>query len=128
MRIALFLLIALLLAGCPRGHKPYVNFQNSIIGLKTATVQPFEFDGAGSLPRGGSIMRSRGITHVTKNKDGDLVLHRAGQEVLPNHPYVGGRNIVGRCLTYRVVDAQTHIIKRWGFDKGGNPLSCRIWR
>ena len=130
MRIIVFSLVIVLLMSCEttRGHQGFVNHLNRGIGKKAIAVEPFQYDDAGYLSSGGSIMGRKGITHVTMNKHGDLVLHWAGKEVLPNYPSVSGRNIVGRCFIYQVVDAQTHIIKRWGFDKGGNPLSCRKWR
>ena len=47
------------------------------------------------------------------------------QEVLENTRTE--REWIGKCLIYYVVDSNTYIIKGWGFDKGGNPLSCRTW-
>jgi len=136
MKHLLVVVLMLLLSGCypPPGHQSYIYFENSRIGKETASFKPFKFKNAGEFRRGDFVITGHGITHVDKNQNGDLVVHWDGQEILPNAALKGNafaapakKEWVGKCLTYNIVDPKTHIIKSWGFDKGGNPLSCRDW-
>ena len=116
--------ILFLLNGCYTvGYEDFVNRRNNDIGQKTSFIEPFKFKDAGKLRRGDFQITGQGIT-VTKNQDGDLVVHWDSSEILPNYY---NKKWVGKCLIYEIVDPKTHIIKSWGFDKGGNPLSCRTW-
>ena len=114
----------LVLSGCYTvGYKDYIDFKNNMVG-KTSRIKPFTFKDAGQFNRGDFQITGQGITHVTKSQNGDLVVHWFSSEILP-HFYK--KEWIGKCLIYYVVDQKTHIIKSWGFDKGGNPLSCRTW-
>ncbi len=123
-----FLLIfaLFLLNGCSGswGQKGYIDSENRMIGKKLVSIKPFTFKNAGEFTRAKFQIAGQGITHVTKNENGDLVVHWFSSEILPHYP---NKKWVGKCLTYEIVDSKTHILKDWGFDKGGNPLSCRHW-
>ncbi|BFM49522.1 hypothetical protein [Marinomonas sp. THO17] len=112
------------IAGCAVGHKDYVNFKNNMIGKKLPYSKPFKFENSGELVRGDFVIAGQGLTHITKDHAGHLIYHISDQEVLPN---ANMKAWVGQCLIYYVVDPETHIVKAWGFDEGGNPLSCRSW-
>ena len=118
----------------PRGHQDYINFENSTIGKKVNTIKPFKFKDAGEFIRGEFVTYGLGFTHVSKDKNGNLITHWDVSEILPVAALKGNafaapanKEWIGKCLTYSIVDPKTHIIKGWGFDKGGNPLSCRTW-
>jgi len=117
-------LAVFLLAGCAVGHQAYVNFENSRIGKEMPYKEPFIFDNAGKLVRADFVLGGQGLTHISTDKDDNLIYHFSVQEVLPNFHR---KEWVGKCLTYSAVDPKTSIIKVWGFDEGGNPLSCRHW-
>ena len=125
-RPSLFILMLALLNGCTAivGHEAYVNYKNSRIGTKALYIEPYKFKHAGEFSRGNFGIVGQGVTHVTINENGDLVVHWFSDEILP---HFRRKQWVGKCLTYYVVDPKTHIIKDWGFDEGGNPLSCRTW-
>lgn len=132
MRYTWLLLGLLLLNGCYAiGHGAFVDIRNNVIGKEVYFKKPFKFKNAGKLRRANFAINGQGLTHITKNKNGDLVYHLSEQEILPifaNRGWrSGNKKWVGKCLTYQVVDPKTYIVKGWGFDKGGNPLSCRIW-
>jgi hypothetical protein len=112
------------LASCTTGHQAYINAKNEKIGTKMHYKKPFKYESAGELKRADFVITGQGLTKITKNDDGDLIYHFSNQEILPNF---SNKDLVGKCLIYYVVDSKTDIIKRWGFDKGGNPSSCRIW-
>ncbi|MEH6556338.1 MAG: hypothetical protein V7708_00990 [Oceanicoccus sp.] len=124
MKFACSFLAVLLLAGCAVGHQAYVNFEDSRIGKKMSYKEPFIFDNAGKLVRADFVLGGQGLTHISTDRNGDRIYHFSVQEVLPNFHR---KEWVGKCLTYSVVDQKTFIIKAWGFDAGGNPLSCRTW-
>ena len=125
MKYCFFIGIMFVLSGCYRvGHQDWVDFQNDLIGKKTSFEKPFKFKNAGQLIRGDFEIAGHGITHVTKDKDGNLIVHWYVSEILPNAPK---KEWVGKCLLYEIVDPKTHIVKGWGYDEGGNPLSCRTW-
>jgi len=112
------------LSGCAIGHDDYVNFEDGRVGKKMPYKKPFKFKDAGKLIQADFVLGGQGLTHITKDKKGDLIYHFSGQEILPNF---NKKEWVGKCLTFSVVDPETYIIKSWGFDEGGNPLSCRTW-
>ena len=117
--------ILFLLNGCYAvGYQDFVNYKNDRIGQKPYFTKPFKYDNAGKLRRGNFVISGQGFTHITRDKNGNLIHHFSEQEILSNY---GKKEWIGKCLTYYVVDQKTHIIKSWGFDKGGNPLSCRTW-
>ncbi|WP_105257797.1 hypothetical protein [Pseudoalteromonas sp. T1lg88] len=121
--VSVFLITSTLI-GCANGHTDYIDFENSMIGKEMPYTKPFVFENAGKLVRADFVIGGQGLTHITKGTDGNLIYHISDQEVLPN---VQKKEWVGKCLIYYVVDAETNIIKSWGFDEGGNPLSCRTW-
>jgi hypothetical protein len=119
------IVLLLMLGGCAAGHDDYVNFENNMLGKKMPFKEPFKFDNAGELLRADFLLGGQGLTHITKDQEGNLIYHFSGEEVLSN--FNNNNEWVGKCLTYSVVDPKTFIIKAWGFDEGGNPLSCRTW-
>lgn len=120
----LFFYMLFPLTACSVGHKDYIDFRNDEIGTEIPYREPFKFKNSGELVRGDFVRSGEGLTHITKDESGDLIYHIFDQEVLANYPK---KEWIGKCLTYYKVDPQSYIIKSWGFDKGGNPLSCRTW-
>jgi hypothetical protein len=118
------LLTVIFLSGCAVGHKDYVDYRDDAIGTIMAYKKPFKFENAGKLRRGDFAISGQGLTHIEKDHDGNLVYHFSEQEILP---HFHTEEWVGKCLTYSIVDPETYIIKSWGFDESGNPLSCRTW-
>jgi len=127
MKHHLILLITLfLLNGCYRvGHKDFMDIQNNMLEVKPYFSKPFKFKNAGKPRRGKSIISGQGFTHITKLKNGDLMYHWSNQEILSS--FKGNKKWIGKCLIYEIIDSKTGLVKSWGFDKGGNPLSCRTW-
>ena len=116
----------LLLNGCYKvGYQDFVDIENNMIGGKVMNYKPLKYKNAGKPRRGDSIITGQGFTHISKMKNGDLVHHWSNQEILPS--FKGNKEWIGKCLVYQIIDAKTGIVKSWGFDKGGNPLSCRSW-
>lgn len=116
----------LMLNGCYKvGYEDFLDFRDADVGRKPAFSKPFKFNNAGKPRRGKSIITGQGFTHITKLKNGDLIYHWSNQEILPT--FRGNKGWIGKCLTYEIIDAKTGLVKSWGFDKGGNPLSCRTW-
>jgi len=122
--LTIVIMFLALIGGCVVGQSDYINFKNNRVGKKMPYKEPFKFKDAGKLIRADYLIGGQGLTHITIGKDGNLIYHFSDQEVLPNFQT---KEWVGRCLTYYVVDPKTYIIKEWGFDEGGNPLSCRTW-
>ncbi|MBY6096712.1 hypothetical protein [Ferrimonas balearica] len=114
-----------LLCSCAVGYEDYLKFKNSRVGEIMPYKEPFSFSDAGKLIRADYVKVGQGLTHITKDEKGNLIYHFSDQEILENTRTE--KEWVGKCLTYYVVDPETYIIKSWGFDKGGNPLSCRTW-
>jgi hypothetical protein len=117
-------IVVLLVAGCAAGHQDYLDFKNSRIGKKETKTEPYKWDNSGELVRADFLISGQGLTEITKDDEGNLIYHYSDQEVLPTNPR---EEWVGKCLTYNVVNPETMVIIDWGFDKGGNPLSCRTW-
>ncbi|MGI5309242.1 hypothetical protein [Rheinheimera sp. WS51] len=117
--------ICFILCGCAVGQDDYVRFKNSMIGQVMPYKEPFSFENAGKLIRSDYVKGGQGLTQITKDEEGNLVFHFSDQEILENTRTE--KTWVGKCLTYYIVEPGTYIIKSWGFDKGGNPLSCRTW-
>ncbi|MCL1080192.1 hypothetical protein D5R81_19460 [Parashewanella spongiae] len=124
MRNVLFLLSILSISGCAVGHNDFVNYRDNDIGTVMIYKMPFKFKNSGELRRGDFAITGQGLTHIDKDTDGNLIYHFSDQEILP---HFHKKEWIGKCLTYYVVNPTTFIIKSWGFDKGGNPLSCRTW-
>ena len=128
MKTFLILLAAIVfligLGGCSVGHSDFIGFRNDEVGTIMPYKEPFKWDNTGKLRRGDFAISGQGLTHIIKDDNGDLIYHFSGQEILPHYQK---KEWVGKCLYYKVVDHKTHIIKAWGFDEGGNPLSCRTW-
>lgn len=129
----LIIFISLLINGCYVGHQGFINLRNDKIGTKALHFKPFKYKNAGEYYRANFSLLGYGVTHVDKDKEGNLIVHWFNEEILPNFYHkkgiftFGNKKWIGKCLTYKIVDSKTHIIKGWGFDKGGNPLSCKIW-
>jgi len=122
----MILMSLFLFNGCLQiGHQGFIDYQNNKISKKPYFTEPIKPKGEGEAKRGVSIIIGQGFTHITKLKNGDLIHHWSGQEILST--FKGNKEWVGKCLTYRIIDAKTGLVKSWGFDKGGNPLSCRGW-
>ncbi len=119
--ISLFLFM---LSGCAVGHDDYVNYKNRTVGTKKIEKKPFKWKDSGELIRSNFLVSGEGLTHISKDKSGNLIYHYSVQEVLP---HFSKTEWVGKCLIYDVVDPMDYIITSWGFDEGGNPLSCRTW-
>ena len=113
-----------LLCSCAAGHENFNSFRNKDIGTVIAFKDVFKFENAGELKRADFVITGQGLTHIRKDEKGNLIYHFSDQEVLSNAPE---KEWVGKCLFYYVVDAKTDIVKAWGFNEGGNPLSCRTW-
>jgi hypothetical protein len=117
-------LVVLLLTGCAVGHQDYVNFKNSLIGKTEIETKPYKWDNSGKLIRADFLVSGQGLTHISEDEKGNLIYHYSVQEILSKY---AKKEWVGKCLTYNVVNPKTMIITGWGFDEGGNPLSCRTW-
>ena len=118
--IALF--ISLLFIGCGVGHQDWVNIKNSNVG-KRASNDNYRFESFGKII-GGFRKGGYGITHITYDKDDNIIQHWDYYKILPKYPY---KEIVGKCKIYEIVDPKTRIMKSWGYEPDANPLSCRTW-
>jgi hypothetical protein len=137
VRYYLLLIISLIFFnGCYSfGHQDWVSYTNEIIGKKIPyKTAPKKWEHSGKLIRGNFLIGGEGLTHITQDKDGNLIYHISSAEILPIFYDISKPSIlrtnkewVGKCKYYYIVDPKTHIVKNWGFDKGGNPLSCRTW-
>ena len=125
-RLTYFLIACMaIVVGCSTvGHQDFIDLRNRQVGTIEMHKKPYKFKNAGRLIRANFLLGGDGLTHITKNSTGDLVYHYSEQEVLPGFHV---KEWVGECLTYDIVDAEDYTIKGWGFDQGGNPLSCRTW-
>lgn len=123
-----FLLVTLIFfEGCASPpHEDFIKDRNEQIGYNVhPNIKPYKFKGAGEIYRSDFAVRGQGLTHITKDKNGNKILHWSYGEVLYT---LGDKDErVGKCLTYQVVDSKTSTVLEWGFDKGGNPKSCIAW-
>jgi hypothetical protein len=122
--ILVIVFFAILLNGCAIGNAPFAKRMDQQVGAKVSFLDPTRFGNAGDLIRADYLVQGQGFTHITKNKDGDIIQHWFSSEVLPAH---GDKKWVGKCKYYYVVNPETNIIKGWGYDEGSNPESCRDW-
>ena len=121
------LLFAGVLSGCAAGHQDFIDFRNnSDVGREIIfKTSPEKFSRAGEFIRGDYVTAGDGLLNVSTNNKNELVYHVFVQEILPNTRTE--KEWIGKCLIYYVVDPSTYIVKGWGFDKGGNHLSCRTF-
>ena len=97
--------------------------------IKWEYNKPFKYQNAGKLILGDFEIRGQGLVRISQDKNRNLIYHWFESEILPNsnNPYMQHSKLsIGKCKYYYVVDPKTKVIKNWGFDKGGNPLSCSI--
>ena len=120
----IYILLSLSLAGCVIGHQDYKRYLDMTIGKNIKEYPPYNSDNAGKLIRGDFLVGGEGLTHVTELDDGILRYHYSAQEILSNFSI---SDYVGKCLIYFDINPKTNIIISWGFDEGGNPLSCRTF-
>lgn len=124
IRILLLSLMLLTLISCAAGHQDFIDLRNAFVGRKVPYGNaPEKYAEAGQFYRGDYVISGYGLTHIDSNEQGQLIYHVFVQEILPNTPME--KEWVGKCLIYYVVDPETKIVLSWGFDQGGNPLSCR---
>lgn len=118
------ILLLFFLSGCTVGHKDYQRYLNMNIGENINSQKLSKSPDAGELIRSDYLIAGEGLTNITTLDNGLLRYHFSRQEVLPNYSII---DYVGKCLIYYDVDPKTDIIMVWGFDRGGNSLSCRTW-
>jgi hypothetical protein len=111
-------------SGCVVGHGDYKRYLDMNIGESIYIENLSKSPNAGQLIRSDYLIQGEGLTHITTLDSGVLRYHFSGMEILPNYSI---KDYVGKCLIYYDVDPKTHIIIAWGFDEGGNPLSCRTF-
>lgn len=120
-----FCFVSLLsIGGCAVGHEDYKKYLNMNIGESINSQNLSKSPDAGKLIRSDYLIGGEGLTNITTLGSGILRYHFSRQEVLPNY---GIKEYVGKCLIYYDVDPKSFLITAWGFDYGGNPLSCRTW-
>jgi hypothetical protein len=124
MKAVLFALLFVLLNACAIGNAPFSERMDSRIGTKALFIDPSRYGNSGDLIRADYLISGKGFTHISKNKDGDILQHWFYSEVLPTH---SKKEWVGKCKIIYVVDPITNIIKAWDYDDGANPESCRDW-
>ncbi len=125
IRILLLSLLLLTLLSCAAGQQDFIDMINKHDVGKVVMFEkvPHKFSRAGQYIRGDYVLGGYGLTHIDSNAQGQLIYHVFVQEILPNTPME--KEWVGKCLIYYVVESETKIVLSWGFDQGGNPLSCR---
>ena len=125
MNYILYIFIAtFLLTGCAAGHQDFVDSQNYWIGKKEIRTESFKWKNSGKLIRADFLLAGQGLTHISNDDKGNLIYHYSIDEILPTF---GNKKLIGKCLIFYVVNPDSMIRISWGFDKGGNPLSCRTW-
>lgn len=118
------IVLLFILNGCAVGHDDYVDYLDDSIGNTMPYKEPYQPLDAGKLIRSDYLIGGQGLTHITTDENNFLIYHFNHQEVLRS---IKDKDWVGKWLIYYVVEPKTYIIKAWGFDEGGNPLSCRTW-
>jgi hypothetical protein len=127
MKLSLVLVLIATLVSCAAGHQDFIDLTNKFdVGHEIMFKNsPSKFSRAGEFIRGNYVVAGEGLLNINKNEEGQLVYHVFVQEILPNTRME--KEWIGKCLIYYVVDPETYIVKDWGFDEGGNPLSCRTF-
>lgn len=110
MKTLWLLFISIFFIGCGVGHQDWVDIQNNHIGTKAPYLTPYRNPNAGKKI-GVLLIVGDGLTHITYNKDGDMVYHYYDSEILEHKNY---KNAKGKCKFYEIVDPKTRIIKSWG--------------
>lgn len=127
MRYILFgvnFLLMISVSGCVVGHEDYKKYLKMNVGENINIQKLSKSPDAGKLIRSDYLTQGEGLTNITTLDSGILRYHFSRMEILPNYSI---KEYVGKCLIYYDVDPKTDIIVAWGFDKGGNPLSCRTF-
>ena len=124
MKNIYIILLLVVTNGCTVGHHDFVDYRDKSIGTKQVRTEPYKWRDSGQVIRSDFLVSGEGLTRITKTEHGDLKYHYSDSEILP---HFHTKEWVGKCLIYEVVDPTSKEIKGWGFDKGGNPLSCRTW-
>jgi hypothetical protein len=121
------LLLVVALSGCAAGHQDFIDLRNDLYVGKVVMKDkaPYKYSDSGKFVRGDYVISGQGLTKIDTDGNGNLIYHISVQEILPNTRTE--KEWVGKCLIYYVVDSSTYLVKDWGFDKGGNPLSCRTF-
>jgi hypothetical protein len=130
MKVIVKLIFALttlsMLVSCVAGHQDFVDLRNSAyLGRVMDYKAPYKFSNSGEFIRGDYVIAGDGLTRISEDKNGDLIYHFSVQEILSNTRTE--KEWIGKCLIYYVADPETYIVKDWGFDEGGTPLSCRTF-
>lgn len=115
------------LVSCAAGHQDFIDLRNNLIVGRVIMYEkaPDKSSRAGEFIRGDYVIAGEGLTHIDTSNNGELIYHVFVQEILSNTRTE--KEWIGKCLVYYVVDSNTKIVLSWGFDNGGNPLSCRTW-
>jgi hypothetical protein len=114
------------LVSCIAGHQDFVDLRNSAyLGRVMDYTVPYKFSNSGEFIRGDYVIAGDGLTRISEDKDGNFIYHFSVQEILLKTRTE--KEWIGKCLIYYVVDPETYVVKDWGFDEGGNPLSCRTF-
>lgn len=117
--------VTVTLISCAAGHNNFVEFRNDEIGTVLKREKPYKYKDSGEFIRGNYVVSGQGLTRISKNGNGDIVYYFSVQEILPNTRTE--KEWIGKCLIYYIVEPDTFVVKEWGFDEGGNPLSCRTF-
>jgi hypothetical protein len=114
-----------MLNGCVTAHQDFVKDMNNQIGYKVPlNTKPYKYENAGELYRADYLIVGQGFTHVTRDENNNIIRHWSGSEILNTY---AKKDMVGKCLTYQIINYRTGMIIGWGFDEGGNPKSCVAW-
>ena len=121
------ILLVMVLTGCAAGHQDFIDLRNDLYVNQVVMDEnaPYKFSRSGEFIRGDYVIAGDGLTEISHDNNGNLIYHFSVQEILPNSRTE--KEWVGKCLIYYVVDPNTRLVKDWGFDEGGNPLSCRTF-
>ena len=117
----------LFLFSCAAGHQDFIDLTNRFDVGKEIMFKssPERFSRAGEFIRGDYVIAGEGVLDISTGDNGFLIYRVFVQEILPNTRTK--LEWVGKCLIYYIVDPETFIVQDWGFDEGGNPLSCRTF-
>lgn len=118
------ILIISLFTGCT-AHQDFIEQMDNQVGaVVPLNITPYQYKDSGKLYRADYAITGKGLTHITKDKNNNIIRHWSGTEILDTY---SKKDMVGKCLTYQVIDYKTGRIIGWGFDRGGNPKSCVAW-